>query len=212
VHSGRDVFQVNAFDHCLYSAQETAIYDWNLCDPSTNTWLLLVQAYQASRRVAEAELRRHRITLGQFHILMLLASSKVALSPGEVASYLFREKNTISERLTRMEKAGYVKKSRSQEDERMVRVGITPEGKELLYQLLPRLVCSRRATAFFVSGEDNAQLNAFLKNVRDQSLQILGERLMPLPSTTFDLSELQTYLTGLRNDVQLDGSDGSAIE
>ena len=89
------------------------MYDWNICDPSTNTWLLLVQAYQASRRVAEAELRRPRITLGHFHILMLLASSKVALSPGEVASYLFREKNIISERLTRMEKLNYVKKHRA---------------------------------------------------------------------------------------------------
>jgi len=188
------------------------MYDWNICDPSTNTWLLLVQAYQASRRVAEAELRRYRITLGQFHILMLLASSKVALSPGEIASYLFREKHTTSERLTRMEKAGYVKKHRSQEDERMVRVEITPDGKEFLYQLLPRLVCSRHATAFFVSEEGNAQLNAFLRGVRDQSLQILRKRLTPLPPTTFDLSGLRTYLGSLRNDVQLDKPDGSVIE
>lgn len=179
------------------------MYDWNICDPSTNTWLLLVQAYQASRRVAEAELRRHRITLGQFHILMLLASSKVALSPGEVASYLFREKNTISERLTRMEKAGYVKKHRSPDDERMVRVEITTEGKEFLYKLLPRLAHSRHVTASFLSEEGNAQLNSFLRDVRDRSLEILGERLMPLPSS-FDPSRLRTHLGSLSNDIHLD--------
>jgi len=188
------------------------MYDWDVGDPSTNTWLLLVQAYQASRRVVEAELGRYRITLGQFHILMLLASSEAPLSPGEIASYLFRERHTTSERLTRMEKAGYVKKNRSQADERMVRVEITPKGKEFLYQLLPRLVYSRHVTASFRGEEGNTQLNSFLRGVRDRSLQILGERLMPLSSTTFDPSGLRTYLGSLRNDVQLDGADGSIIE
>ena len=188
------------------------MYDWDVGDPSTNTWLLLVQAYQASRRVVEAELGRYRITLGQFHILMLLASSKAPLSPGEIASYLFRERHTTSERLTRMEKAGYVKKNRSQEDERMVRVEITPEGKELLYQLLPRLAYSRHVTASFLSEGGNGQLNSFLRGVRDRSLEILGERLVPLPSTTFDPSGLRTYLGALRKDVQPDKPERSVVE
>jgi DNA-binding MarR family transcriptional regulator len=188
------------------------MYDWDVGDPCTNTWLLLVQAYQASRRVVEAELGRYRITLGQFHILMLLASSKAPLSPGEIASFLFREKHTTSERLTRMEKAGYVKKNRSQEDERMVRVEITPEGKEFLYQLLPKLAYSRYVTASFRSGEGNGQLNSFLRGVRDRSMEILGERLMPLPSTTFDPSGLRTFLGSLSKDVHLGKPERSAVE
>jgi len=167
------------------------MYEWNISDPASNCWILLVQAYQASRRAVEIELSRHGATIEQFHILMLLAASTVPLSPGEIASYVFREKHSISERLTRMERFGYIKKSKSQDDERMVKVEITAKGRRFLAELMRSATTyARSMVAECLPPEAIDALEGPLKRIRDHALRALGEDSSPLP-TVLDASAVE---------------------
>ena len=158
------------------------MYEWDISDAGSNCWILLVQAYQASRRATEIELARYGLTIEQFHILMLLKASRVPLSPGEIAAFVFREKHSISERLTRMHKTGYVRKIRSVEDKRVVKIEITPKGKEFLSEVFCSGVAyARSMIASCLSDEDIRRLDVSLRKIRDHALRALGEDLLPLP-------------------------------
>lgn len=158
------------------------MYRYNCPDPGARTWVLFVQAYQSSRRVAESELVKQGISLGQFHILLLLASAKTALTPGQIASYLFKEKHTVSERLTVMEKAGYVMKGKNPQDDRLVEVRITPSGRKSLERVVPALHNAQRMTAAFCSDRDMRVIEKYLEHIRDTALQQLGVHLEKLPA------------------------------
>lgn len=94
------------------------MYDWNLPDPLLNTWVSMNQAFYILSRAIENELGRHQTTLAQFHILLLLDASKGPMALGELASYLFREPNSVFAQLNRMQKAGLVTKVRDKDDQR----------------------------------------------------------------------------------------------
>jgi DNA-binding MarR family transcriptional regulator len=73
-------------------------------------------------------------------VLLILSMSKNPLSPGEISSYVFREKHSVSALLSRMQRAGYVKKVRSRKDQRVVKIQIQPKGRELLDQAIPVVI------------------------------------------------------------------------
>ncbi len=158
------------------------MYDWNLVDPFLSSWVLMGQAFDASYKATEIELGRYDTTMAQFHILMLLDSSKVPMTPGEISNYVFRERHSISALLTRMQKAGYVKKVRSKKDQRVVKVRIAPKGKELLDKVKPvGLGQARGLLASCYTEEELHDLNRHLKKIRDSALQALGRKVEAPP-------------------------------
>ena len=160
------------------------MYDWNLPNPLLNTWVSMNQAFYVSSRTIENELGHHQTTFAQFHILLLLDASKGPMALGELASYLFREPNSVFDQLNRMQKAGLVTKVRDKDDQRVAGVSITPKGKELLDQAKsPGLRCAHNLLASCLSQEETQQLDKLLKKVRDRALQQLGMETGTLPNT-----------------------------
>jgi len=158
------------------------MYDWNLTDPYLSMWALMGQAFDASNKITETELGRHDTTLAQFHVMMLLDSAKVTLTPGEISSYVFRERHSISALLTRMQKAGYVRKVRSKKDQRVVRIKLAPKGKELLDQVKPvGLKNAHDLLASCFSESELKELDKPLRKLRDRALKQLGKEAEPLP-------------------------------
>ncbi len=158
------------------------MYDWNLYDPFLNTWVLMAQAFEASYRATEVEIGRQGVTLAQFNILMLLDRSEVPLTPGQIASYVFREKHSVSAQLTRMQRAGYVRKTRSRDDQRVIEVRITARGKAVLEPAKRAgLGHAHRLVALCFSEEETRRLCDQLKTLRDCALQELGDEVRPLP-------------------------------
>jgi DNA-binding MarR family transcriptional regulator len=166
------------------------MHDWKVRDPFLNTWVLLSQTFSATCRATEVELSRHSITAAQFYILMLLDNCTVPLTPGEISSYVFRERHSVSAQLSRMQRAGYVKKSRSQDDERVVRVSITAKGRRLLNGAKGgALWFARDMMAACLSEEETERWDESLKKLRDHALAWLGEDPEPIPPV-FDTSGL----------------------
>jgi DNA-binding MarR family transcriptional regulator len=160
------------------------MYDWELSDPVFNAWLRMRQAWEAMDKALEVELGKHQATLSQIDVLMILSSSRRPLSPGEIASFMFREKHSASALLTRMQRAGYVRKTRSKKDQRVVKIKMQPKGADLLKQAMPSAFGqAHKMLETSLSGEELKHLDGLMKKVRDGALRELGLKAEPLPAT-----------------------------
>ncbi len=161
------------------------MHDWNLNGfPFLNTWTLMSEAFEASYKAVESELGRHDTTLAQLNMLLILDHCKVPLTPGQIASYTFREQHSVSAQLSRMRKTGLIKKTRSTKDQRVVTVKITPKGKELLDRVKPiGLGLAADMVQTSIPKDNLPQFDEYLKRVRDVALQKLGREAKPVPST-----------------------------
>ncbi len=161
------------------------MYDWELPDPVLVAWVRLRQAWEAIYKVMEVELDKRETTLAQIDVLTILSLSKAPLTPGQIASYMFREKHSASALLSRMQRAGYVKKVRSRKDQRVVKIRMQPKGEELLKQALRSgLGQTHKVLRSCLTEGETKQLDGLLKKVRDCSLKELGMRTEPFPLTT----------------------------
>lgn len=145
------------------------MYDWELSDDAIKAWVRLRQTSDAVERVVETGLVKHGATLPQIDVLEILSVSKVPLTPGALASYTFRQPHSASAQLIRMSRAGLVKRARSKNDQRVVRIRIQPKGEKLLKSAL--------------SDEEIKQFDRLLRKVRDRALRELGMKVEPLPET-----------------------------
>ena len=160
------------------------MYEWDLRDyPYLNTWTLMSEAFEASYKAVETELDRHGTTLAQLNMLLILDHCESPLTPGQIASYVFREQHSVSAQLSRMWRARLVTKTRSKSDQRVVRIKITPKGKELLAKIKPTgLGLAQSILEGCFTQKELGQFNASLKKVRDSALKQLGTEAKQVPS------------------------------
>jgi len=140
------------------------------------------QSFEAAYRAVQVELGQYQLTLAQFHILMLLDSATVPLSPGQIAAYVFREKHTVSTLLIRMEKAGYIERAKSDDDERVIWAQIKPKGQLLLTKVKGGILGyahNLMATCFDL--EEISNLASHLKKLRNHAVEELGQTVQELP-------------------------------
>lgn len=160
------------------------MYDWELDDDALRAWVRLRQASDAMDRVLETRLGKHDATLAQIDVLSILSASKGPLTPGEIAGYTFRQQHSASAQLSRMQRAGLVKKTRSKKDQRVVKIRMQAKGEELLNQTRGAgLGQAQGLLKSCLSAQEVKQLDALLKKVRDQALKELGIKAEPLPVT-----------------------------
>jgi DNA-binding MarR family transcriptional regulator len=160
------------------------MHNWETKDPYLTAWIRLRQASDAALRATEIELGKRQTTLAQMDVLLILSTSKIPLSPGEISAYMFREKHSVSALLSRMQRAGYVKKVRSKKDQRVVKIQIQPKGKEILNQSIAVIFgYARDLLKARFSQKEIKQLDRFMKALRDVSLRELGTEAKRLPAT-----------------------------
>lgn len=156
--------------------------DWEFDDPFIEGLTLLTQTFEACKRSVVTELSRHDLTLAQFTILTTLNFSKNALTPGQLSCYVFRERHTISALLSRMEKAGYLKKARNKDDERVVEVRMTAKGRAVIREAITSIsACSHELVESCFTPEEIGQWNESLRRLRDHALSNLGESVQTPP-------------------------------
>ena len=89
--------------------------------------------YAAARHVTglyTPVLKPRGLTYTQY-IVFLVLWEKDGLTVGEIGEKLLLDNGTLSPLLKKMEKAGHVKRQRSREDERIVVITLTEEGRAL---------------------------------------------------------------------------------
>jgi len=121
-------------------------------DDTSNDILLLdnqlcFALYAASRKVIQRYapmFEAMQITYTQY-ITLLVLWEHPALSISELGNYLFLDTGTLTPMLKKMEAQGLLNRTRTKEDERVVRVQITEKGRglrQIALQYLPTLYCT----------------------------------------------------------------------
>jgi len=80
------------------------------------------------------QIHQHGISGRQMSILLRLANDGPA-TVGQMARFLYRSKSTTSTTLAALEKTGYITRTRSQRDQRVVTVDITSSGREAIARI-----------------------------------------------------------------------------
>ena len=163
-------------------------YEWNRSVPALTVWWRIRQVEEAMRKAVLSEVGDERISLAQIDALMILNVSKRPLAPSEIASYLFRERHSVSGLLARMLEAGYVNKVRDQTDKRFFQIQITPKGREVVRRVAPvSLAVAIQIVKSSLSAHEIGELDGLLKRIRDASLRELGVNIVPYPEGALNL-------------------------
>jgi len=133
-------------------------------------WVILHQTHDLLVRYEDKVLEDTHLTKEQHLILWLIEfmsdgnDNPVILS--DVASSLFRNLNSISAIVNRMEKNGLIKKYRDLPDQRAIRLVITPKGKEAFNtgERINNLLIRRVFSTF--TPEEMHTIRSLLKKLR----------------------------------------------
>lgn len=113
-------------------------------DPSaTVVFLNLLRTGDEAFRVVEAHLAKYEITQGRFGVLMALwgvcqrAGCATRLTPAELADHTGVTRATITGLIDTLERSGLVTRIPHPGDRRMMTVGLTQRGENLLLRILP---------------------------------------------------------------------------
>jgi DNA-binding MarR family transcriptional regulator len=135
----------------------------------------LVAALAQSARSVE---RRTGITNAQLFVLQLLASEPV-LSINELASRASTQQSTISLLVTRLARAGLVRRERSDDDARRARVALTAKGQRMVRRAPTPPMARMIAAVETLSPTDLRGLERGVAALlRAMNIKTSGDRLM----------------------------------
>jgi MarR family multiple antibiotic resistance transcriptional regulator len=109
-------------------------------DDDYELWRLLNITREEISIAREKELGEYGITTRQVAVLHAILIIGENATPAEISRFLRREPNTISVILNRMADKGLIKQSKDLPKRNMIRINMTPKGKEAF-----QLACNRRS-------------------------------------------------------------------
>ena len=149
-------------------------------DQYYDLWNLLSEARDAIVRVRETEASQFSISAMQTHVLFYVQAIDGPVTPAQLSRYLFRESQSVSGILNRMEKQGLIKRVKDLDRKNQVRVVITDKGRQAYNQSTRRKSIQRIISS--LSEEERLQLKSFLQTLKDRALKELVEvRQQPNP-------------------------------
>jgi DNA-binding MarR family transcriptional regulator len=96
------------------------------------------------------------------------------LTPSELADRLGVEPPTITNMLSRMEKAGFLERCRDPRDARCTRVYLTDKGRELRNPVESRWEAVQKKTLAGITAEEEALLRGLLGRIQDNLIREAG--------------------------------------
>ncbi|TNC27718.1 MarR family winged helix-turn-helix transcriptional regulator [Amycolatopsis alkalitolerans] len=130
------------------------------------------------RALADADLRRHGLHLGQNHLLAALWEED-GRTPGEIAAAVSVTTPTVVKMATRMAAAGLLTRRRDDRDSRLVRLWLTDAGRALQRPVeADRRALDEKLTAGLTDAERTHLLRALAK-IHHTATALLGHPVTP---------------------------------
>lgn len=130
------------------------------------------------RALADADMRRHGLHLGQNQLLAALWE-RDGSTPGEIAAAAGVTTPTVVKMATRMAAAGLLTRRRDEHDNRLVRLWLTEDGRALRGPVeADRQRLEERLTADLTDAERTHLLRALAK-IRRTATELLGHPVEP---------------------------------
>ncbi len=152
-------------------------------EPHLYLWFLLARARDAVYRVRQKDLGESGLTVEQSFVLSIiqsLVSQGMAdkVTPAEISRRMFRESQSVSELLHRMERAGLVAKVKDLGRKNMVRIEMTKKGRDRFEAGMSAASIGRVMSR--LSSEQREQLAPCLMIIREAALDDLGVEDVPI--------------------------------
>lgn len=107
------------------------------------------------------------LTYTQYIAMMVMWEHK-ELTVKELGEFLFLDSGTLTPVLKTLEKKKYLKRARSQDDERVLIVSLTPEGEALKERAV--MVPAKISKCISISEDDARELYRILHSIMDASI------------------------------------------
>lgn len=152
-------------------------------DPYYSLWVLLARTRDAVYRVRQKDLNESGLTAEQSFVLNTIQTlvnrgMAARVTPAEISRQMFRESQSVSELLHRMEREGLVSKVKDLQRKNMVRIEITKKGRERLEAgmntaSIPKIMSN-------LSARQREDLVTSLTVIRKAALEQLGVSDVPI--------------------------------
>ena len=145
-------------------------------DPEINLYILLDQTSSIVTNAVEMEIKHLRLSQPQVRVMTMLSRENRPVTLEELANWTLKEFNSVSTLINRMEQKGLIKKIKKDDDLKTY-IALTEKGRDLYL----RQVTERSIHLIFseLSKEEQKQLEATLKKVRDTTRDLLGFDFRP---------------------------------
>jgi DNA-binding MarR family transcriptional regulator len=145
-------------------------------DPDINLYILLDQVDSIVTNAVELELKHLHITQPQARILTMLSREDKPATIDELSKWTFKEFNSVSTLINRMEKKGLIKKVKKPGDLKTY-VSLTEKGSNLYH----KQVTERSIHLIFekLTVKEKIDLDIILKNIRTTARDLLGLDFRP---------------------------------
>lgn len=153
--------------------------NYSSLDQDYKLWWLIHQTRHMLSKARAKELRQYGLSGMQAAVLFAIEALGDKATPPAIARLIFRERNSVSDILSRMEKDGLLTKSKDLPGKNLVRVTLTDKGKQLYNQSAKRESVKRIMSS--LSEEQRQQLRSCLEVLRGKALEELGVGKPPFP-------------------------------
>ena len=147
-----------------------------LFDENFNLWIMIQQTRDALWAAREKELSNYGLSPIEmavlFYIQIIERTTDRKTTATEIARWLFRKRNSISELLGRMEKKGLVKKIRDLDKKNSVRITLAEKGQQLYSQAMEGQIINKLLSS--LSEEERRHLWPGLGRLRNNAIRELG--------------------------------------
>jgi DNA-binding MarR family transcriptional regulator len=145
-------------------------------DPEINLYILLDQTDSIVTNAVELELKQVHMTQPQVRVMTMLSREDKPVTLEELSNWTFKEFNSVSTLINRMEEKGLVKKIKK-EGELKTYVTLTEKGSDLYH----RQVTERSIHLIFekLSPAEKKQFESILKKVSNTTRDLLGLDFKP---------------------------------
>ena len=144
-------------------------------------WVLMNQAKDTICAARDEELRPYGISPMNAAVLFVIQAIGSEATPAEIARWLLRRPNTISDLLNRMERAGLIRKTNDLNRKNMIRIAITEKGLQA-YHKSTKIESVHRIMSC-LSKEERQHMRSCLEKLRDEALKpaTISIRQVPFP-------------------------------
>lgn len=144
-------------------------------DLAQTIWMLSQTTEAYSKAFQKVLAKAHiKISSSEWVALWIILSASGSATLTDVSRFLSITIQSVSQLLNKLEKRQLIRRVRSEDDKRVVKIFLTEKGGELLKEIIPFTYAFTRDTTGILSQSEIESLRKISRKLRNKYLEILG--------------------------------------
>lgn len=157
------------------------MYDYDLSDARFTCFFLLGQALPSMIKVLEKEVTKTGLSYEKLKALWVCTGHPGPVTPAELSRMLYRKSHSVAGLLDRMERDGLVTREPKRKGHPFTEITVTEKGRQLVGPGQTRVISLVNEMMSALTTDEQLQLAALLRKLRDGALDRLRIEAKPWP-------------------------------